>query len=101
MISPQLKLRSVEPSKLNDAVRSYWESSPCGVSRKVVSDVPERSREWFERIERARYERERFIPALAQFSTAQGEKLLQIGGGAGRAHLQCAWAGGDCDDVDV
>jgi ubiquinone/menaquinone biosynthesis C-methylase UbiE len=88
-------------SQLNQAVRSYWESSPCGVSSKVVGDVTERSRDWFERIERARYEKEPFVPAVAQFSSAQGKKLLEIGVGAGVDHLQWARAGADCYGVDL
>jgi ubiquinone/menaquinone biosynthesis C-methylase UbiE len=101
MTSPQLSSSSSEPSKLNDAVRSYWEGSPCGVSPKVVGDVQERSREWFERIEQARYETEPFVHSVAQFSRAHGKKLLEIGVGAGVDHLQWARAGANCYGVDL
>ena len=88
-------------SELNQAVRSYWESSPCGVSPQVAGDVPERSREWFDRIEQARYEKEPFVHSVAQFTRAHGKRLLEVGVGAGVDHLQWARAGAECYGVDL
>jgi ubiquinone/menaquinone biosynthesis C-methylase UbiE len=88
-------------TKLNDEVRAYWEADICGTEAVVVGEAPKFSREWFERIERHRYDAERFIHSVAQFTRYHGKKLLEIGVGAGTDHLQWARAGAECHGVDL
>ena|SRR6266849_2975355 len=85
----------------NEIVRTYWEKNPCGASRKLVGDVPELSREWFERIEEYRYSVEPFIHSVAQFTRYSGKKVLEVGVGVGTDHLQWARAGAECYGIDL
>lgn len=85
----------------NEDVRRYWNREACGTARPIVGEVPELSREWFERIETYRYELEPFIHSVAQFTRHHGKRLLEIGVGAGTDHLQWARAGLDCHGVDL
>jgi SAM-dependent methyltransferase len=86
---------------INPEVRAYWEREPCGTDRAVVGDRPKQSREWFEAVERFRYEVEPFIHSVAQFTTHHGKRILEVGVGAGTDHLQWARAGCDCYGVDL
>jgi SAM-dependent methyltransferase len=85
----------------NQNVRAYWEQEPCGTDRAVVGDLPARTREWFEEVERFRYEVEPFIHSVAQFTRHRGKSLLEVGVGAGTDHLQWARAGCECHGVDL
>jgi len=87
--------------ELNEEVRSYWEKEPCGTGVTIVGEIPERTREWFDRIEEHRYKIEPFIHSVAQFTRYYGKKILEIGVGAGTDHLQWARAGAECYGVDL
>lgn len=87
--------------ELNDEVRAFWEKEACGTSSVIVGDIPAFTREWFERIEEHRYTAEPFIHSVAQFTRHSGEKILEVGVGAGTDHLQWARAGCDCYGVDL
>jgi ubiquinone/menaquinone biosynthesis C-methylase UbiE len=86
---------------LNDEVRGYWEVEPCGTSEEYIGDIKKLTFEWFERIEQYRYSLEPMIHAVAQFTRHHGEKILEIGVGAGTDHLQWARAGCQCYGVDL
>jgi ubiquinone/menaquinone biosynthesis C-methylase UbiE len=88
-------------SQLNDAVRAFWERGPVGTDTRITGDLAPRSPEWFAQIEENRYAREPFIHAVAQFTRHRGERLLEIGVGAGSDHLQWARAGCICHGVDL
>src|SRR3954471_11341632 len=87
--------------QLKEEVRAYWESNPCGVTPRATREAEPGTREWFEQIEHARYEREPFIPRVVQFERGRNKKLLEVGVGAGVDHLQWARAGADCHGVDL
>lgn len=86
---------------INKDVREFWEQEPCGTAPAIVGDRPSHSREWFEQVERYRYEVEPFIHAVAQFTRHRGKRMLEVGVGAGTDHLQWARAGCDCYGVDL
>jgi SAM-dependent methyltransferase len=92
---------SAREPDLNETVRLYWEREPCGTHPSVVGNELTGTRGWFERIEERRYYLEPFIHAVAQFTRHQGERLLEIGVGAGTDHLQWARAGAVCHGVDL
>jgi ubiquinone/menaquinone biosynthesis C-methylase UbiE len=83
------------------AVRAYWESEPCGTSPWITGDKEYQSAEWFQSVERHRYEQEPHIRDVAQFKNGRGAKLLEIGVGAGVDHVQWAKAGAVCHGVDL
>jgi ubiquinone/menaquinone biosynthesis C-methylase UbiE len=86
---------------LNDDVRAFWEAEPCGTDERITGALVPRSPEWFARIEANRYANEPFIHAVAQFTRHRGERILEIGVGAGADHLQWARAGCVCHGVDL
>jgi SAM-dependent methyltransferase len=86
---------------INEQVRRYWETEPCGTAPFIVGELEHGTREWFERIEERRYAVEPEIHAHAQFTRHRGKKLLEIGVGAGTDHLQWARAGAICHGVDL
>lgn len=86
---------------LNDAVRDFWETEPCGTGEEIVRDIQPLTREWFEQIERHRYRVEPFIHSIAQFTRFHGKDVLEVGVGAGTDHLQWARAGARLSGVDL
>jgi 2-polyprenyl-3-methyl-5-hydroxy-6-metoxy-1,4-benzoquinol methylase len=86
---------------VHDGVRLYWNQEACVTARPIAGEVPELSREWFERIESCRYELEPFIHSVAQVTRRHGKCMLEIGVGAGTDHLQWAGAGLNYRAVDL
>jgi ubiquinone/menaquinone biosynthesis C-methylase UbiE len=64
---------------LKSAVRQHWEDETCGTR---YGDEPDR-RAWFDSIAHARNQLEPYIPAFADFPSAAGLDVLEIGVGAG------------------
>jgi ubiquinone/menaquinone biosynthesis C-methylase UbiE len=85
----------------NQKVRDYWEQEPCGTDRAVVGDLTPQTREWFDEVERFRYDVEPYIHSVAQFTRHRGRTILEVGVGAGTDHLQWARAGCRCHGVDL
>jgi ubiquinone/menaquinone biosynthesis C-methylase UbiE len=85
----------------NVEVRSFWEQEPCGTSREIVGHAEFHTRDWFEQVERYRYDVEPFIHSVAQFTRHHGKTILEVGVGAGTDHLQWARAGCRCHGVDL
>ncbi|MEX2642693.1 MAG: class I SAM-dependent methyltransferase [Acetobacterales bacterium] len=86
---------------LNTRVRAFWEQGPVGTNKGITGDLEPLSRDWFERVEEHRYACEPMIHAAAQFTRHRGERMLEIGVGAGTDHLQWARAGCECHGVDL
>ncbi len=78
-------------------VRAFWEEAPCG-TRELLSR--EEEARWTE-LERARYEREPFIFPLAGFEQARGQRVLEVGCGAGTDLLQFARRGARVVGLDL
>src|SRR3954465_3245655 len=79
-------------------VRSFWEAEPCGAEH---ADAPEGTPEFFAEVERKRDELEPFIARYADFPMTKGQKLLEIGGGAGPAFIRFVRAGANATGVDL
>jgi ubiquinone/menaquinone biosynthesis C-methylase UbiE len=66
-------------SQLKTAVRDHWERETCGTR---YSDASER-KAWFEELAETRYRLEPYIHSFADFASATGLEILEIGVGAG------------------
>lgn len=81
-----------------DAVYAFWQRAPCGA---VHAQAPEGTAEFFEQVERRRYELEPFIPQFAGFDRASGEALLEIGVGLGSDFARFARGGALATGIDL
>lgn len=80
------------------AVYAFWQRTPCGA---VHAQASAGSAEFFEQIERRRYELEPFIPRYADFAGAAGEAVLEIGVGVGSDFARFVRAGARATGVDL
>jgi ubiquinone/menaquinone biosynthesis C-methylase UbiE len=88
----------VENRKIKQEVQSYWNAHPCGTqfSHREIG-----SKEFFDEVERYRYETQPFMSQLAGFQDFKGMKLLEVGCGLGTDLLQFAKGGAVVTGVDL
>src|ERR1700691_3472217 len=86
-ITPQKEVRKEE-------VREFWNADPCGTRYME-------GKEDFDAHARARYALEPYIFDFAQFQSARGLKVLEIGVGMGADYLEWLKAGAVATGVDL
>jgi ubiquinone/menaquinone biosynthesis C-methylase UbiE len=91
----------MKKNNLNNDVRNYWEKEPCGTNESIVKETIVYSLEYYESIEKFRYDNKPCIHSIAQFTRRNKKKVLEIGVGAGTDHLQWARAGAILSGVDL
>jgi len=89
------------PASLNDEVRAYWEAEPCGTGAPELTQIEKGSLAWFLELERTRYVLDPYIWSVAQFARHAGERVLEIGVGAGTDHAQWAAVTDKLHGVDL
>jgi len=84
----------LDKTDLKNEVREFWNSDPCGT--RYLDDGED-----FEAHARARYALEPHIREFAQFASARGLKVLEIGVGMGADYVEWLKAGAQATGVDL
>ncbi len=87
-----------ETDNLKQSVADYWNSQPCGTQ---FSDQDKYSREYFDEVEDFKYSIEGHIFSFAQFTRFHGQKVLEVGVGAGSDFVQWCRAGAQATGIDL
>lgn len=82
---------------LKEDVRDFWNRAACGEELFLSAD----DAAGFEREAEIRYEIEPYILDFADFGSARGLKVLEIGVGLGADHVEFAKAGADLTGIDL
>jgi ubiquinone/menaquinone biosynthesis C-methylase UbiE len=83
---------------IKEQVRDFWNQQACGTQ---FSDSEKYTRDYFDDIEEHRYTVEPEIHRFAQFTRHHGQKLLEVGVGAGTDFLQWVRAGTVAYGIDA
>jgi SAM-dependent methyltransferase len=83
---------------LKERVQEFWERDPCGTKDATL---PTGTREFFEEVERQRFEGDEFMFDVAGFDRWSGRKVLEVGCGLGTDLLQFARGGAAVHAIDL
>lgn len=86
------------PDSLKGQVRNFWNEQSCDTQ---VAQAEKFSRAYFDQIETFRYFDQAFIHAFAQFSRYHGQRVLEVGFGAGTDFIQWVRSGARVSGIDL
>ena len=89
---------NTQDEELKERVRDYWNAHPCGTQ---FTHLEWGSKEFFDEVERFRYETQPFMSRIIGFDQFPGKKLLEVGCGLGTDLLQFARGGASVTGVDL
>lgn len=84
--------------ELKSRVKAHWEAESCGA--RYGEGQAER-RAFFAQIEAERYRQDYMIPGFADFASAKGKKVLEVGLGTGTDFMQWCRAGAEVTGRDL
>jgi len=88
----------MKPQALKTEVKAFWNRQSCDTQHARSEKF---TREYFEQIERWRYEDQPFIHSFAQFTRYHGREVLEVGFGAGTDFIQWLRAGAIATGIDL
>lgn len=91
-------MTTIQPSAVKNDVKNYWDSHPCGTQ---FTDLAWGSKEFFDEVERFRYEIHPFLHRAIGFQNYAQKSVLEIGCGLGTDLVQFARAGAIVTGVDL
>src|SRR5947208_376520 len=86
------------PPALKAEVKAFWNRRSCDTQ---FAQSEKFSREYFEQIEQWRYADQPFIHSFAQFTRYHGQRVVEVGFGAGTDFIQWLRAGALASGVDL
>lgn len=84
-------------TRQKELIKNFWNSSSCGI-RNISEEKG--TKEFFEAVEKNRYELEPFLPQIAQFDRWKNKKCLEVGCGVGTDFIQFMRGGADIYGID-
>lgn len=91
-------MKEQENPELKEQVREFWDNETCGT---FLTEKEKFTKDYFEEIEKIRYEMQPEIHKFAEFEKAKDKKLLEVGVGAGTDFLQWVRAGAKAHGLDL
>lgn len=88
----------INEERLKDQIREYWNKEICGTG---LASSRKYSRQYFDEIEDSRYNLEPEVFSFAQFTRFRGQKVLEVGVGAGTDFIQWVRAGAKAYGIDL
>lgn len=90
--------QALAPDTAKEEVKQFWEAGPCGAGH---AQAEEGTPEFFAQVAAERDRLEPFIPRYAEFASATGKELLEIGVGLGSDFIRFLRAGAKGTGVDL
>lgn len=97
-VEPAITTTTKYGAVTKDEIKAFWNRQSCETQ---YAGSEKFSREYFEQIEQWRYADQPFIHAFAQFTRHHGQRVLEVGYGAGTDFVQWLRAGAIASGIDL